>query len=100
MSNWSFSTLLDNLNTATKGWGVQIIGILGIALLLWCAYMVFSKFTAGDRHRDQSWVLIIVAGVVGGFMAFSAASWFVLGQGLGTTVNELGTTGAILFPLL
>ena len=83
-----------NVGKYVKSLGSYIVVIIGIALIMTAAWMLFKAFSSGNSHAN--WVVIVLCLFVGGVLAFGGWKLITEGQysGLGKdTMDELMKDG-------
>ncbi|MBO5435617.1 hypothetical protein J6A31_07475 [bacterium] len=88
--NWSFNSLINNLESALGEWGKIIVTIIGLVMVIVGVFNIGKGLMSGGRGQTN-WVLNIALFLIGGILAFGGG-WSIvqgMGQGAKTTLDDL-----------
>lgn len=92
LASWDVGSFLENARGTIQLWGGALVGLLGVAAIVWGGVTLVLKLMANQQNEGKySWMKIILLLLIGG--ALAAGGWALLDQvssGGRTTIEELG----------
>ncbi|MFJ2662601.1 hypothetical protein [Arthrobacter koreensis] len=93
---WDLVSFLENAGEYIKVAGGAFLILVGLAALVWGAFLALKKLMGGMQNQD-SWGKIIIMVILGGAIAVGGFSLvFTIGSGGRKTIEDLGG-GTFLF---
>ena len=90
-AEWDLVSFLENTDSYLNIVGGSLIGLLGLAVVIWAAVLIAKKFFGNAQSQQESWVKIIVMLIIGGALLWGGLALFVsLAEGGNKTIEELG----------